>query len=132
MSGGHLHDYPTSNYKFGEFFRREILASSMKACHSVIAMTMSEADGSGTAAKFLRLRSGSFIAVDRQGRNKMRTSDTDCQGTKIRLQQELKEAHAKKLKLEESIRALDATTKILIEKGALKEIEAYRKRPQPT
>jgi hypothetical protein len=61
----------------------------------------------------------------------MPMSDTDCQAIKIRLQQELKEAHAKKLRLEESIRTLDATSKILIEKEALKEIEAYRKRSQP-
>jgi hypothetical protein len=94
-------------------------------------MTMNEADGSGTGVKFLRLLGGSFIASDGQRRSKMQMSDTDCQAIKIRLQQELKEAHAKKLKLEESIRTLDATSKILIEKEALKEIEAYRKRSQP-
>jgi hypothetical protein len=58
-------------------------------------------------------------------------TDADCQAIKMRLQQELKEANAKKLKLEESIRTLDAASKILIEKGALKEIEAYRKRSHP-
>jgi hypothetical protein len=61
----------------------------------------------------------------------MPMADADCQAIKIRLQQELKEANARKLKLEESIRTLDAASTILIEKGALKEIEAYRKRSQP-
>jgi hypothetical protein len=61
----------------------------------------------------------------------MPMADADCQAVKIRLQQELKEANARKLRLEESIRTLDAASTILIEKGALKEIEAYRKRSQP-
>jgi hypothetical protein len=93
-------------------------------------MTVDQRNGNGTGSKFLRLLGGSFIAFDGHGRNKMPMTDTDCQAIKIRLQQELKEAHAKKLKLEESIRTLDAASKILIEKEALKEIEAYRKRSQ--
>jgi hypothetical protein len=61
----------------------------------------------------------------------MPMADADCQAVKVKLQQELKEANTRKLKLEESIRTLDAASTILIEKGALEEIEAYRKRSRP-
>jgi hypothetical protein len=57
----------------------------------------------------------------------MRTvPDTDLQA---RLLKEILDAHVRKQKLEEEIRTADALSKLLIDSGALRDIEAYKNRP---
>jgi hypothetical protein len=65
--------------------------------------------------------------------NKMPPSNDEVSSIENELQREFQEAAAKRKKLEEAIKRVDAANKHLIEKAALQDIEAHKARcPSPT
>ena len=54
----------------------------------------------------------------------------DCQVLEDRIEQEIEEASARKRKLEEALREVDAASEHLIDAAARQEIEAHKNRQQ--